>query len=62
MGKLLILICADVVVAVWFVWWIVDTKVNEPYECDGLCQGGGIFAGLLLAGLVYATWRTARSP
>jgi hypothetical protein len=59
--KLSILICADVAVAVWFIAWIGETKVNEPYECDGVCEGLGIFAGLLLVGLLYATWRTAQS-
>ncbi len=61
MWRLRLLICADVVVALWVGAWIVATKVNEPYDCDSFCQGAGIAAALLLAGLGYATWRSARS-
>lgn len=61
-SRLAILICANVVVAVYLVYWAAETKLKEPYDCDGLCQGAGIFAAILLVGLVYATWRTARSP
>ena len=58
--RLTLLVCADVVVAIYLVAWVVATKVNEPYECDGACQGLGILAALLLMGLAYATWKAAR--
>jgi hypothetical protein len=58
--RLPLLICADVVVGMWLVAWIGETKVNEPYECDVLCEGAGIVAALLLVSLIYATRRTAR--
>jgi hypothetical protein len=61
MRRLTVLIFADVVVGFWLIVWLVETKLNEPYECDGVCQGGGVLAALLLMGLAYATWRTARA-
>ena len=61
MTRLVVLVCADIAAAVWLVAWVVETKVNEPYECDGVCQAAGIVAAVLLVGLLYATVRTVRA-
>lgn len=59
-SRLALLVCADLVVGGYLIAWIVGTKIQEPYECDGLCQGAGVFAALVLAGLGIATWRAVK--
>ena len=60
-SRLSVLICADVAVGVWLAYWLSETKLQEPYECDVLCEGAGIVAVALLLVLLYATLRTARA-
>ena len=60
MSRLALLVCADIAVGLYLVAWTVETKLEDPYECDGLCQGFGVVAAVLFAWLAYATWRAWR--